>query len=421
MNGCPSSTLSKRPGTPSSASSPRGDCVVVDPEQAGARQRGECVLDVEAALELEIDPIERVGPELGVVGEAVREGVGPVLGELAAPRIADVDRRRRTPLEEEPPLRLEVVLHRPVQVEVVLRQVRERERAEADALETAELGAVRGRLHRGAAVARVEHPPERPVEVDRLRGRADRRVRLAADPGLDRPEQAGLPAGRAEDRVEHEGGRRLAVRPGDGRDLELVRGTAEEPWRRLRHGEPGVGDHDLGHARGHGVLDDERGGSRLDRPPGQLVPVEPLTAHAEEESTRLDGARVVREIGDLDAEVPDNLARGKGFCDARKLHWAGASVAMSPAATVLPGFLRGGPRGPAPPGGSGSPVGSGARPGASRDVGGISRYWRSKPAICWKAGAATTPPQIDVAGSSTVTRITSRGFLAGTMPTNEAT
>ena len=53
--------------------------------------------------------------------------------------------------------------------------------------------------------------------------------------------------------------------------------------------------------------------------------------------------------------------------------------------------------------------------------GGISRYWRSNPAICWKAGAATTPPQIDAAGSSMVTRITSRGFVAGTMPTNEAT
>ena len=53
--------------------------------------------------------------------------------------------------------------------------------------------------------------------------------------------------------------------------------------------------------------------------------------------------------------------------------------------------------------------------------GGISRYCRSNPAISWKAGAATTPPQIDAAGSSTVTRITSRGFFAGTMPTNDAT
>ena len=59
--------------------------------------------------------------------------------------------------------------------------------------------------------------------------------------------------------------------------------------------------------------------------------------------------------------------------------------------------------------------------GVEGSSGGISRYCRSNPAICWKAGAATTPPQIDAAGSSTVTSMTSRGFVAGTMPTNEAT
>jgi hypothetical protein len=47
------------------------------------------------------------------------------------------------------------------------------------------------------------------------------------------------------------------------------------------------------------------------------VPVEPLAAHAEEERAGLDCARVVREIRYLDAGAPDNLARGKGFCDAR--------------------------------------------------------------------------------------------------------
>jgi hypothetical protein len=53
--------------------------------------------------------------------------------------------------------------------------------------------------------------------------------------------------------------------------------------------------------------------------------------------------------------------------------------------------------------------------------GGISRYWRAKRAISWNAGAATTPPQIAPRGSSTVTRTTSFGALAGTTPTKEAT
>src|SRR5262245_51690540 len=53
--------------------------------------------------------------------------------------------------------------------------------------------------------------------------------------------------------------------------------------------------------------------------------------------------------------------------------------------------------------------------------GGTSRYWSANRAICWKTGAATVPPKIAPCGSSTVTRMTRRGAVAGTMPTNEAT
>src|SRR5215467_14067442 len=63
-------------------------------------------------------------------------------------------------------------------------------------------------------------------------------------------------------------------------------------------------------------------------------------------------------------------------------------------------------------------VGCAAVCGAS---GCTSRYWSANFAIFWKAGAATVPPQIAVVGSSTATRITSRGREAGTNPTNDAT
>jgi hypothetical protein len=64
------------------------------------------------------------------------------------------------------------------------------------------------------------------------------------------------------------------------------------------------------------MLDDERSGPRVDCPVGQLVTVKARTAHAEEERARRDGAGVVGEIRDLDGGVPDDLARGQGFCDA---------------------------------------------------------------------------------------------------------
>src|SRR5205807_242775 len=114
-----------------------------------------------------------------------------------------------------------VVLEGAMEVEVILAEVREGERGEPDAVETAELGAVRGRLERAAAIAAVEHLAERALKVDRLRRRPHRRPALAADQRLDRPEEAGASTGRGEDRAQQVGRRGLAVRAGDACDLEL--------------------------------------------------------------------------------------------------------------------------------------------------------------------------------------------------------
>ena len=130
--------------------------------------------------------LEPVRPDLGVVGEPEGDErrameVAQVVGEKPAPVVADVHgRRRRLRACEEPPLRLEVLLHRPVQVEVVLAQVREDERVEAHTVEAPQRRSVRARLDCGAAVSGVEHLPEEPLQVDRLGRRERRRSRLAA-------------------------------------------------------------------------------------------------------------------------------------------------------------------------------------------------------------------------------------------------
>src|SRR5438270_13114106 len=126
-----------------------------------------------------------------------------LLREPAAVVVADVDRGGRPlALDEEPALRVEVALECPVEVEVVLAEVGEGERAEANAVEPPQLGAVRGRLECTAPVAGVEHLAEGALEVDRLRCRADRRPALPTDPAFDRAEQAGPSRGRRGDRVE---------------------------------------------------------------------------------------------------------------------------------------------------------------------------------------------------------------------------
>ena len=79
---------------------------------------------------------------------------------------------------EQPALGREVVLHRRVEVEVVLGEVGEDAAAKWIAVGAVQLERVRGDLHRARPVARVEHRPERRLQVDRLGRRAlDRRPR----------------------------------------------------------------------------------------------------------------------------------------------------------------------------------------------------------------------------------------------------
>src|SRR6185312_12574325 len=92
-------------------------------------------------------------------------------------------------LGEEPPLGVEVVLECPMEVEVILAQVRENEDGEADPDQPLECRAVRGGLHRTATVSGVEHLAQEALDVDRLRGCAHRGAPLTPNAVLDRAEE----------------------------------------------------------------------------------------------------------------------------------------------------------------------------------------------------------------------------------------
>ena len=112
----------------------------------------------------------------------------------------------------------------------------------------------------------------------------------------------------------------------------------------------------------------------------------------EEERTRHHLARVVCEVGDVGGSASADLQGSERGDQPLEIHDRREASGAIGASRGRPAYASGG----------------------------ISRYWSAKRAICWKAGAATVPPQI-VLGSSTVTRMTSRGSLAGTAPTNDAT
>ena len=265
--------------------------------------------------------LELFGTDVGVVGKAegeeARAEPAQLVGEPAPVLVADVDcRRRAVPVDvglgEEPPLRVEVGAQRAVEVEVVLRQVREDERPEARPDEPLQLGRVRGGLHRTAPVAGVEELAEGALEVDCLGRRPGDGPPLAPHPHLDGAEQARSPAGRGEDRVEQERRRRLSVRPRDARHLELACRAPEEHVRREGHCEPGVVDDQLGHGQVERTLDEERRSAALDHGGGEVVAVSALPRDAGEERSRLDPAGVVGEIRDGDRRRVQDVASADG-------------------------------------------------------------------------------------------------------------
>ncbi len=87
------------------------------------------------------------------------------------------------------------------------------------------------------------------------------RIDLLLDPAdhlLDRPQQPAPDPGRLEDLAHEEGGRRLAVGPGDPDHPQLGRRVAPEARRQRRHRRPRVGDHDLRHLQLQLALDHQR-------------------------------------------------------------------------------------------------------------------------------------------------------------------
>ena len=162
-----------------------------------------------------------------------------------------------------------------MEVEVVLGQVRERGDREPDPVGAVQGERVRGDLHRAGAVAAVDHPPERLLQVDRLRGRPLNRLLGPRHDPLDGPQQAGLNAGVLEDLTNQERGRRLPVRAGDAEHPQLRRRIAVEADRRVRHRRAGVRDLGLDDPglELEAPLDDHGDRAGLHRERGELVPV----------------------------------------------------------------------------------------------------------------------------------------------------
>ena len=192
---------------------------------------------------------------------------------------------------------------------MVVAEIREDERREADAVEAPEVGVVRRRLDRAAEVAGVEHRPESAVEVEdhgRPRGCGDA---LRADLGLDRAVEARPPAGGLEDRVQQVGGRRLPARARDADDRQRLGRPAPELVGDGRERGASVGHDELRRGEVESPFRDERDGAVRDRLCGPVVPVDAGAADAEEDAAGADAPCVDDQILDHAPSVAGSRRR----------------------------------------------------------------------------------------------------------------
>src|SRR3954454_17588914 len=378
-----------------------GDRVVGDAQGPDGGDGAQDVEDVEAARERRAagGAVEREGragrvaldrrrPEPRVGGvDADRDGVVQVAREPPAVGVVDVDHGGLRAGLEQAALGREVVLHRRMEVEVVLREVREDRDVPVDRVGAVELEGVARDLHDDGLVADVAHLGEGALQVDGLGRGADHRPFLAADDGGDRADEARAAPRRLEQPAGEEGGRRLAVGAGDADGLERSRGIPVEPRGGGRHRGADVGHPDLGHvSEVERPLHDERDRPALDRVGREVVAVTGEPGHAEEERPGRDEPVVVGERRHLDRGpvargIAENLA---------KLHRADESTAQG-----------GGSRDRDRPDAAARRCRVAhcrpARPcrAPRRQLphfGGIRRYGSANDAICPNAGAATVPP-----------------------------
>ena len=187
---------------------------------------------------------------------------------------------------EQAQLGVPVPLERAVQLQVLVREVREDRHVIRDPGHALQLQGVGRGLEDRGLVAGGAHRPQHGLE---LRGGGRGHVRLVAlphvpHPGLHGADEPGRDAGCLEGRHGQERGRGLAVRPRDPHDAQLPGRIPGPPAGRLGEGHPRALDHDLRDRRPvDSPLNQGRRGPRGRRACHEVVPVHVEPRHRNEQ------------------------------------------------------------------------------------------------------------------------------------------
>ena len=239
------------------------------------------------------------GGDAGVLQEALPPGVVGI--DDAAQRVARGEEHR---------LRLEVLLHRPVVVEVVVAEVGEHGHVKVDALDPRLDQRVARHLHghrvtMTVGLLAVAHTGQQPLHLRGL-GRRPR--------PRQRPHDVRRTAGRGEEVAQQLGHRRFAVGPRHSDHQQVagriaVEGAGQSGHDRA-HGagrDPGLHHVPVDQLRNE-VLTQETDGAPVHRLGGMGVPIADVAGDAAEEVAGDDPATVVRDAAHLDRRrVADGL------------------------------------------------------------------------------------------------------------------
>ncbi len=250
------------------------------------------------------------------------------IDQLRAVAIVDVDHGRGVRLRllsgepgEELRFRLEIILHRPVKIEMVLGQVGEDGDIPFEPARSVLRDGVRRHFHRGGLATRVHHLREEFLDIERLRRRADRRQNAIADFIANGPEQSAAQARFLANVFEQERRGGLAVGPGDRGQLEPAHGPFVKGRAEIGEGVARVLDHEAGRARLLNLLlrHDDRG-AFFDGLLDELVAIAFFAAQCDEKKVPLHTPRVIRDAFHDAIKRPDDLAGGNRGGENFELH-----------------------------------------------------------------------------------------------------
>jgi hypothetical protein len=327
-----------------------------DFEQQGERHRAEHVVDVEApaqarlererALRRAHEQLRAVGAQL--IGLAADVGRGRLdaeaqLGIQATDAgVVGIDGARAAAVEERG-LDGDVLLEVAVEIEVVLREVREGDRGELGRHEPPLRDCDRRRFHRTGQVARLDHGTQRTLQIGRLRRRQARSLAAPADAPLHGAEQAAGALRGVQHRREQDRRGRLAVRARDADDLELAARLPVQRRGELRHTGACVVRHHLRHAEIRQLtLDEQRDRAVGDGGGREVVTVRIASGQAAEQRSGPAALRAVGDIDDVDACRRADHTRGDACLPAQRgeLHGGGSLMAEVPTTRPSSGQVR---------------------------------------------------------------------------------